>query len=320
MEWNEPLFVEGSGPNGRIGVLVIHGFGGSPRSLQELAERLAAAGYTVALPLLAGHGRTPEAMEASRWTEWTGDVEQAYQWLRARTDRVFVCGLSMGGTLALWVAERHPDLAGLITINTIIRHPLETVMLRSSDGSASRGGSKLSGTMPWPRVWTRRPTLACRCAPRMNWPCSHGRCERASAGSRARLWCCPRQWIMWCRRPTRRRSTRRSVRWTRLRGAPRLLPPGHDGLRQGAGLHRDPGVHRRPQLNLRGGGAAVWALPAAAGPLRDRLARGRLGRRVSRLLLDSQPGRLVRLVGLQDVEERILRERVERRQKHGEVL
>ena len=129
MDRNEPVYVVGSGLNGRIGVLLIHGFGGSPRSLQELAQRCAGAGYTVALPLLAGHGRTPEDMEASRWTEWTADAEQAYEWLRARTDRVFVCGLSMGGTLALWVAERHPEVAGLVSINTFIRHPLERVML-----------------------------------------------------------------------------------------------------------------------------------------------------------------------------------------------
>ena len=129
MEWNEPLYAEGSGPRGRTGVLVLHGFGGSPRSLQELAERLVGAGYTVALPLLAGHGRTPDAMEASRWTEWTADAERAYQWVRERTDKVFVCGLSMGGALALWVAERHPDVAGVISINSIIRHPLEKFML-----------------------------------------------------------------------------------------------------------------------------------------------------------------------------------------------
>lgn len=86
MEWNEPLFVEGSAPNGWVGVLVSHGFGGSPRSVQELGLRLVDAGHTVALPLLAGHGRTPQAMERSRWTEWTADVEQAYIWLRDRTD------------------------------------------------------------------------------------------------------------------------------------------------------------------------------------------------------------------------------------------
>jgi carboxylesterase len=128
MEWNEPLFKGGSGDNGRIGVLVSHGFGGSPRSLQELAVRLVDAGYTVALPLLAGHGLTPEAMERSGWTEWTADVERAFVWLRERTDQIFVFGLSMGGTLVLWIAERHPEVAGLVTVNAIERHPQERMM------------------------------------------------------------------------------------------------------------------------------------------------------------------------------------------------
>jgi carboxylesterase len=108
--------------------LVCHGFGGSPRSLQELAVRLAEAGYTVALPLLAGHGLIPEAMEKSLWTEWTADVEQAFAWLRERTDEIFVSGLSMGGTLALWLAERHPEVGGLVTVNASVRDPRELIM------------------------------------------------------------------------------------------------------------------------------------------------------------------------------------------------
>jgi carboxylesterase len=128
MEWNEPLFKVGSGGNARSGVLASHGFGGSPRSVQEVALRLSDAGYTVALPLLAGHGRTPEAMERSLWTEWTADTEQAFKWLQERTDRVFVFGLSMGGTLAVWAAEQHPEVAGLVTVNAILRHPQELVM------------------------------------------------------------------------------------------------------------------------------------------------------------------------------------------------
>ena len=75
MEWNEPFFCQGS----RTGVLVIHGFTGSPHSVHEYGERFAAAGYAVALPLLAGHGQKPEEMEKTRWTEWTADVEKAYQ-------------------------------------------------------------------------------------------------------------------------------------------------------------------------------------------------------------------------------------------------
>ena len=128
MEWNETLFETGSGIEVRTGVLVCHGFTGSPRSVQELALRLRDAGYTVAMPLLTGHGRTPEEMESALWTDWTTDAEQAFAWLRERTDQVFVTGLSMGGTLALYLAERHPETAGIVTINALIRHPLERLM------------------------------------------------------------------------------------------------------------------------------------------------------------------------------------------------
>lgn len=125
MEWNEPFYQKGC----NVGVLVIHGFTGSPRSMHEYGLGLADAGLTVALPLLAGHGRTPETLEKARWTDWTADVEEAYYWLRGRTDRVFTAGLSMGGTLALWLAEHHPELAGVVTVNAALDYgPREWVM------------------------------------------------------------------------------------------------------------------------------------------------------------------------------------------------
>lgn len=128
MEWNEPIYRVGPGDLGRTGMLMCHGFGGSPRSLHEFATRIAEAGYTVALPLLTGHGLTPLAMERSLWTEWTADAQRAHSWLKERTDRVFVSGLSMGGTLALWLAERDPEVAGLVTINASLRDPRERLM------------------------------------------------------------------------------------------------------------------------------------------------------------------------------------------------
>jgi carboxylesterase len=127
MEWNEPLFREGS----RVGVLVSHGFTGSPCSVHEYASRLTDAGYTVALPLLSGHGRTPEQMEKAGWTDWTEDVEGAYVWLRERTDTVFASGLSMGGTLAVWLAEQHPELAGIVPINAALHFGPREWMMRS---------------------------------------------------------------------------------------------------------------------------------------------------------------------------------------------
>jgi carboxylesterase len=128
MEWNEPLYREGTGSEGRVGVLVLHGFSGSPRGVQEWASRLIDAGRTVALPLLAGHGRTPEALETVRWTDWTADAEKAYAWLRERTETVFACGFSMGGSLVLWLAARHPEIAGIVTVNAAVRDPREFLM------------------------------------------------------------------------------------------------------------------------------------------------------------------------------------------------
>ena len=166
MEWNEPIFHVSAGDKGRIGVLVSHGFGGSPRSVQELALRLVDAGYTVALPLLAGHGLTPGAMERSTWEEWTADVERAFAWLRERTDQIFVLGLSMGGTLALWLAERHPEVAGLITANAIVRHPRERLMLIAGRVGLPRWAKAIGNDTKMPGVdemaYDRIPTRSTR--------------------------------------------------------------------------------------------------------------------------------------------------------------
>ncbi len=101
-------------PAGSTGVLLIHGYTGSPTEMRWVAESLHARGFTVAGPLLPGHGTTPEAMNRCRWTDWTGHVENALADLRARCEKVFVAGLSMGSLLTLYLALRHPELPGII--------------------------------------------------------------------------------------------------------------------------------------------------------------------------------------------------------------
>jgi len=113
----EPFLVE----NGNIGVLVSHGFTGNPHSMRYLAEGLASAGFTVALPRLKGHGTTPADMAASTASDWVADLERASAWLQQRCDTLFMTGLSMGGTLTLLMAGQHPDLfKGIIPINAIL--------------------------------------------------------------------------------------------------------------------------------------------------------------------------------------------------------
>jgi len=105
-----PFFLEG----GPVGVLLIHGFTGSPPEMRMVGDYLHRRGLTVFGPLLPGHGTTVEDMNRCRWTDWTGHVEQALADLRARCETVFVGGLSMGSLLTLYLAAHHPDLPGAI--------------------------------------------------------------------------------------------------------------------------------------------------------------------------------------------------------------
>lgn len=110
----EPFSFQG----GPVGVLLCHGFTGSPQSMRPWGECLAATGFAVSCPRLPGHGTTWQEMNRTGWRDWYGEEERALRELRGRCDQVFVMGLSMGGTLALRLAEQHPDeVAGLVLVN-----------------------------------------------------------------------------------------------------------------------------------------------------------------------------------------------------------
>lgn len=112
----EPL----SHAGGPTGVLVIHGFTGNPSSMRPLAEALVDAGHSVEMPRLPGHGTTVEDMLGTGWSDWTAAVESAYQRLSETCQRVFVAGLSMGGSLTAWIGTQHPEAAGLVFINAAV--------------------------------------------------------------------------------------------------------------------------------------------------------------------------------------------------------
>jgi carboxylesterase len=103
---------------GPVGVLLCHGFTGSPQSLRPWAEFLAAAGLSVSLPRLPGHGTTWQEMNRTRWGDWYAEVDRAFQELRADAEEIFVAGLSMGACLALRLAEqRGSAVRGLVLVN-----------------------------------------------------------------------------------------------------------------------------------------------------------------------------------------------------------
>ncbi|AWK08125.1 alpha/beta fold hydrolase [Streptomyces spongiicola] len=110
----EPYRHEG----GEVGVLLCHGFTGSPQSLRPWAEFLAERGLTVSLPLLPGHGTRWQDMAVTGWQDWYAEVDREFRTLGGECRQVFVFGLSMGGALTLRLAARHGDaVSGIAVVN-----------------------------------------------------------------------------------------------------------------------------------------------------------------------------------------------------------
>lgn len=108
-------------PGGPVGVLISHGFTGTTQSIRPWADHLAGAGLTVLAPRLPGHGTTWQELARTRFEDWYDEVERAFDDLRRRCSTVFAMGLSMGGTLALRLAEqRDGQVAGLVLVNASI--------------------------------------------------------------------------------------------------------------------------------------------------------------------------------------------------------
>jgi carboxylesterase len=113
-----------------VGVLLCHGFTGSPQSLRPWAEHLAAAGFGVRLPRLPGHGTAWRDMQMTTWDDWYAEVDRAFHELKASYEQVFVMGLSMGGTLTLRLAERYgADVAGIVLVNPSVKPDRATIKL-----------------------------------------------------------------------------------------------------------------------------------------------------------------------------------------------
>ncbi len=91
----------------KIGILLIHGYGGTCENMRPLKDFLEDKGFYVYCPTLRGHNAKPEDLLYVKYTDWIQDVETAYQNMEAECSNLFVCGLSMGGLLALILASRH---------------------------------------------------------------------------------------------------------------------------------------------------------------------------------------------------------------------
>lgn len=104
--------------------LLLHGFGDTPQTLQQLAEHLHRVyGWTVHAPLLPGHGRTLAAFDASGSSAWREAAHRAYLELRAQYATVVLVGLSMGGALATLEAAQDESLPALVLLAPYLTPP-----------------------------------------------------------------------------------------------------------------------------------------------------------------------------------------------------
>jgi carboxylesterase len=142
---NSPAVRPGAEPfslgDGPIGVLMVHGFTGSPASMRPIGEWLAAQGLTVEGIRLPGHGTNVEDLRRRRWTEWVHEAGRGLDSLRERCRTVVTFGHSMGASVVLrLVAARPADIEGIALANPYVfdaRHlliPVGRRFLRNARG------------------------------------------------------------------------------------------------------------------------------------------------------------------------------------------
>lgn len=84
--------------------LLLHGLGGGPFEIESVATALEAAGHEISSPCLPGHGADEASYLASCWEQWKDFAQARYRALAAQGP-VMVLGYSLGGMLALEIAE-----------------------------------------------------------------------------------------------------------------------------------------------------------------------------------------------------------------------
>lgn len=99
-----------------VGVLIIHGFSGSPAEMRGVGDYLNQKGYTVLAVKLAGHGSKPKDMASTYLSDWLQSAEDGYKKLSKNYKKMFIVGFSMGGLLAVELAKKFSP-AGIVVVS-----------------------------------------------------------------------------------------------------------------------------------------------------------------------------------------------------------
>jgi carboxylesterase len=109
------IFSEGDGH----AVLLLHGLSSSPIELRYLARYLHNEGFTVCAPLIEGYsaGSSEQTME-----QWVESAAREFDALAARYERVSICGLSIGGALAMRLIRERPSAQSLVLLSLTLAY------------------------------------------------------------------------------------------------------------------------------------------------------------------------------------------------------
>ena len=231
-------------------MLLIHGYTATTAEVRPLARDLHQQGYTVAGPLLPGHNTQPEDANRYRWRDWVRAVEESYQQLAARCQRVVVGGESTGALLALYLASEHPEAAAILAYAPALKlkmGPRQIALIRVLAPFVPYIRKQEMGDDP---LWQGYPVYPAEGAPASfcacNGMCAAPNADQPADPDRARPArcnrCAERSGDRAPRNPLGGQGIALDARLTALRhhrpGA-RAGEPAHAGLSSGAWAHRD---------------------------------------------------------------------------------
>lgn len=109
-------------PHNEIGMVMSHGYKSAPKEMEGLAEFIHSLGVNVYCIRMEGHGTVPEDLRGSSYTHWIDSFNRGFAAMRMISHRLYLCGFSAGGVLALIAAaSKQHKVDGLICINTAIK-------------------------------------------------------------------------------------------------------------------------------------------------------------------------------------------------------
>jgi len=142
-------------------LLALHGFTGSAASWSELGERLADS-FELIAPDLVGHGRSPAAVDVSRYSMESACADLLAILDELGIDRANVLGYSMGGRLALYFAVHHAERVDRLIVESAspgIDDPVQRAARAEAD-DALADRIERDGVGAFIAAWETQPLLA----------------------------------------------------------------------------------------------------------------------------------------------------------------